>query len=106
MPPRDLILKAGLIWRILEGWAASDTVALRIGVPFEEVVEARGWLSERGYLQPSLDSPLMLFRWQPDREFEDLWNELIPERPCQLSFCSKVRPRGRTRERGSQSSVA
>jgi len=104
-PSRDLILKAGLLWRILEGWAASDTVAFRLSVGFDEVVEARAWLLEHGYLEQAESRISWTYRWKPTREFDQLWDELIPERPCQLSFCGKVKPRGRIRERGSQPSV-
>lgn len=94
---RDLILKAGLVWRILEGWAAADVIALRLGVATPLVVEARAWLLEHGYLKQGASEVSWVYRWSIDRDFEQLWNELIPERPCQLSFCGRAKPRGRTR---------
>jgi hypothetical protein len=94
---RDVILKAGLVWRILEGWAAADVVAHRLGVAIPVVVEARAWLEEHGYLERAASEVSWLYRWNPEREFEHLWDELVPDRPCALSFCGKAKPRGKAR---------
>lgn len=88
-----LILKVGLLYRIHEGWLSVGPIGDRLGAMDGQVVRARDWLLGQGYLEAGAfaDAPC---RWLPQREFEELWNQLVPDRPCSLSFCKTVTPRG------------
>jgi hypothetical protein len=90
-----LTLKVGLLYRILEGWTTAEVVAARLSVPVGVVVRAADQLEAAGYLEYGEQNR----RWRIEREFEDLWNELVPNRPCQISFCRSVRARGSQRSR-------
>lgn len=81
-----LILKVGLLFCILEGWTQADTIARRLNEPLADVVEARAWLSANGYLEAGYG---VAWRWRwfdPPREYEELWAQLQPGRPCPVTL--------------------
>lgn len=88
-PERDEILKLGLLLVILEGWTSMLSARSRLG---SDVEPAARWLWQHGYVQSSDDGATL--RWVIEREFESLWDELIPERGCPVTLCKSVRARG------------
>lgn len=77
-----LTMKVALLYRLMEGWVSVESIAHRLHASVGEIVRVRTWLQGEGYLEGD-----ELRRWVPTREYEDLWAELIPDRPCPLSFC-------------------
>lgn len=87
---RRLILKAGLLLVLLEGWASPAVIRDRLGV---DTSPALLWLCENGYADQ--DETGHHVRWNPTRSFEGLWSTPVPERGCPVTLCGKGATRGR-----------
>lgn len=78
---RNLILKLGLWLQILEGWVPTVTAVNKMGGDSASVGAALGWLGSQGYIDGSGN----VVRWLQPARFEDLWEQLIPGRPCPIA---------------------
>jgi len=87
---RNQILKAGLFLMLLEGWTPAGTVARKFG--WSDIAPL-SWLCGNGFAQQGAGG---VVRWNTPVEFEQLWGQLIPDRPCpmRLRLGSEVTHRG------------
>ena len=80
---RSAVLRTALLLALLEGWTMPMNIRARLGV---DVAPALGWLTRHGYAEASEHDGV---RWRAERDFEALWDVLVPERPCPVRLCTR-----------------
>ena len=98
---RDEVLKVGLWLCLIEGWASHASAAARLHMAVEQVQSRLDWMQVRGFVEASAfptgqDSTLWSYRWAARADFEALWAQVIPDRPCPVRL--RTQPRSRTRK--------
>lgn len=82
---KHLALKAALLLVVLEGWTHPDVITARLGA---DAAHALRWMWNNGWLSRGEQGHL---RWDHSRQYEELWQQLMPHRPCPVKLCAGPR---------------